>query len=71
MTQLIMKFKMKFTHCYENAAIKDIRKGVKDQAINGPVNAHLIYLPSKAQHIQNLETIWLRNDIDLQYSHPL
>ena len=25
---------------------------------NGPVNAHLISWPSKAQNIQNLENIW-------------
>ena len=34
--------------------------GVKDrnQRTNGPVNAHLISWPSKAQNIQNLENIW-------------
>ena len=33
---------------------------VKDynQRTNGPVNAHLISWPSKAQNIQNLENIW-------------
>ena len=36
---------------------------------NGPVNAHLISWPSKAQNIQNLEKKWQRNDHDLQYSH--
>ena len=41
----------------------------KKQRTNGPVNAHLISWPSKAQNIQNLENIWLRNDLDLQYSH--
>ena len=30
----------------------------KTQRINGPVYAHLIYWPSKAQNIQNLENIW-------------
>ena len=30
----------------------------KDQRTNGPVNAHLIICPSKAQNIQNLENIW-------------
>ena len=30
----------------------------KDQRTNGPVNAHLISWPSKAQNIQNLENIW-------------
>ena len=39
------------------------------QRTNDPVNAHLISWPSKAQNIQNLETIWLRNDLDLLYSH--
>ena len=28
-----------------------------DQRTNGPVNAHLISWPSKAQNIQNLENI--------------
>ena len=30
----------------------------KNQRTNGPVNAHLISWPSKAQNIQNLENIW-------------
>ena len=42
---------------------------IKKQRTNGPVNAHLISWPSKAQNIQNLENIWVRNDLDLQYSH--
>ena len=29
-----------------------------NQRTNGPVKAHLISLPSKAQNIQNLENIW-------------
>ena len=29
----------------------------KNQRTNGPVNAHLIFWPSKAQNIQNLENI--------------
>ena len=29
-----------------------------NQRTNGPVNAHLISLPTKAQNIQNLENIW-------------
>ena len=29
-----------------------------NQRTNGPVNAHLISWPSKAQSIQNLENIW-------------
>ena len=36
---------------------------------NGPVNAYLISWPSKAQNIQNIENIWLRNDLDLKNSH--
>ena len=42
-----------------------------NQRTSGPVNAHLISWPSKAQSIQNLENIWLRYDLDLQYSHTL
>ena len=37
------------------------KKSVKlkiNQRTNGPVNTHLISLPSKAQNIQNLENIW-------------
>ena len=30
----------------------------KNQRTNGPVNAHLISWPIKAQNIQNLENIW-------------
>ena len=33
-------------------------KLVTNQRTNGPVNAHLISWPSKAQNIQNLENIW-------------
>ena len=40
-----------------------------NQRTNGPVNAHLISWPSKAHNIQNLENIWKRNDLDIQYSH--
>ena len=29
-----------------------------NQRTNGPVNAHMISWPSKAQNIQNLENIW-------------
>ena len=31
---------------------------LRNQRTNGPVNAHLISWPSKAQNIQNLENIW-------------
>ena len=40
-----------------------------NQRTNGPVNAHLISWPSKAQNIRNLEKYMVRNDLDLQYSH--
>ena len=30
----------------------------KNQRTNGPVKAHLISWPTKAQNIQNLENIW-------------
>ena len=44
-------------------------KNNKNQRTNGSVNAHLISPHTKAQNIQNLENIWSRNDLDLQYSH--
>ena len=31
---------------------------IVNQRTNGPVNAHLISWPGKAQDIQNLENIW-------------
>ena len=37
---------------------KKIQVGINNQRTIGPVNAHLITLPSKAQNIQNLENIW-------------
>ena len=37
--------------------VKKVRV-VLNQRTNGPVNAHLISWPSKAQNIQNLENIW-------------
>ena len=33
-------------------------KMFENQRTNGPVNAHLISWPSKAQNIHNLENIW-------------
>ena len=39
----------------------NLSAGVPDatnQRTNGPINAHLISWPSKAQNIQNLENIW-------------
>ena len=38
--------------------IKVFVKIQKNQRTNGPVNAHLISWPSKAQNKQNLENIW-------------
>ena len=35
-----------------------LRRANGNQRTNGPVNAHLISWPSKAQNIQNLENIW-------------
>ena len=37
---------------------KELKGKFKNQRTNGPVNAHLISWPSKAQNIQNLENIW-------------
>ena len=34
------------------------QEDMRNQRTNGPVNAHLISWPSKAQNIQNLEKIW-------------
>ena len=36
----------------------DFLRVFTNQRTNGPVNAHLISWPSKAQNIQNLENIW-------------
>ena len=35
-----------------------VLNGIRNQRTNGPVNAHLISWPSKAQNIRNLENIW-------------
>ena len=40
-----------------------------NQRTSGPVNAHMLSWPSKAQNIQNLENIWSKSDLDVQYSH--
>ena len=53
----------------EISHLQNCRVQNSNQRTNGPVNAHLISWPSKAQNIQNLENIWSRNDLDLQYSH--
>ena len=37
---------------------KNLLKENENQRVNGPINAHLIPLPSRAQNIQNLENIW-------------
>ena len=38
--------------------VKDLFYIYLNQRTNGPVNAHLISWPSKAQNKQNLENIW-------------
>ena len=37
---------------------KERKRKIDNQRTNGPVNAHLISWPSKAQNMQNLENIW-------------
>ena len=42
-----------------NNALSQIQGQIKiNQRTNGPVNAHLISWPSKAQNIQHLENLW-------------
>ena len=41
-----------------NCIANDQREITPNQRTNGPVNAHLISWPSKAQNIQNMENIW-------------
>ena len=41
-----------------NMIFKYLENNFFNQRTNGPVNAHLISWPSKAQNIQNLENIW-------------
>ena len=48
-----LPYRTLYTFCRNGRAKKNI-----NQRTNGPVNAHLIYCPSKAQNIQNLENIW-------------
>ena len=43
-------------HCETNC--NEICPIVENQRTNGPVNAHLISWPSRAQNIHNLENIW-------------
>ena len=45
-------------HVHEIRTIKVELIGKQNQRTNGPVNAHLISWPSKAQNIQNLKNIW-------------
>ena len=45
------RFYQEIGGCYKGTIILN-------QRTNGPVNAHLISWPSKAQNIQNLENIW-------------
>ena len=40
------------------SAAPEINVNKLNQRTNGPVNAHLISWPSKAQNKQNLENIW-------------
>ena len=42
----------------DSGKLKILYEQKKDQRTNGPVNAHLISWPSKAQNIRNLENIW-------------
>ena len=54
----IEKYKKQFSHdvvLVENSFDSMLNN---NQRTNGPVNAHLISWPSKAQIIQNLENIW-------------
>ena len=39
---------------------------ISNQRTNGPVNAHLISWPSKAQNTQNLENIFLKNLVQIR-----
>ena len=55
-------------HCVQCHCKQYHWPNIQNQRTNGPVNAHLISLLSKAQKIQNLENIWYRNYLDLQYS---
>ena len=38
--------------------IFELSSNIINQRTNGPVNAHLISWPSRAQNIQNLENTW-------------
>ena len=77
MMQLTRKHlnKIQASYTLEGAAlenvnnIKNLDVTITNQRTNGPVNAHLISWPNRAQNIQNLETTWSRNDLDLQYLH--
>ena len=42
-----------------------------NQRTNGPVNAHLISRPSKAQNIHNLENIWKEMTLTFNTHIPL
>ena len=50
------KVKLIFSICFVLSAVFPINQ--RNQRTIGPVNAHLISWPSKAQNIQNLENIW-------------
>ena len=44
---------------FQNAVGTLIMEQKENQMTNGPVNAHLISWPSKAQNIQNMENIYV------------
>ena len=62
-TRVMLHYKSGIRYIYKNLN-KEVSKTHKvytvneNQRTNGPVNAHLISWPSKAQNIQNLENIW-------------
>ena len=52
------KFSLELSHGGDSNKYQQSLFKSKNQRTNGPVNAHLILWPSKAQNIQNLEKIW-------------
>ena len=44
--------------CYGIRKFRNLTIASTNQRTNGPVNAHLISWPSKAQNIQNLKNKW-------------
>ena len=43
---------------YQHCTVSHFNTRLLNQRTNGPVNAHLISWPSKAQNIQKLKNIW-------------